>query len=161
MWKCILNLTVDPLTVDCWSSPQINSQQCWSLIASLLTINPLTVDCWSLITSLLTVDPLTVDCWSSIASLLTVDPLTVDCWSSIASLLTVDPLTVDCWSSPLESTVNSVDHRSPHCWPSVHFVENSEISVPPRHSVRSTGWPLVFTDKIANNNNVKFWCTSK
>ena len=26
----------------------------------------------------------------------------------------------------------------------VHFVENNEISVPPRHSVRSTGWPLVF-----------------
>ena len=113
---------------DCWPShcwllilpPQINSQQCWSLITSLLTVDPshcwllivnrLTVDCWSSppessqqcwssITSLLTINPLTVDCWSSIASLLTIDPLTVDCWSSITSLLTVDPLTVDCWSS--------------------------------------------------------------
>ena len=25
----------------------------------------------------------------------------------------------------------------------VHFVHNHEISVPPRHSVRSTGWSLV------------------
>ena len=25
----------------------------------------------------------------------------------------------------------------------VHFVHNHEISVPPRHSVQSTGWPLV------------------
>ena len=25
----------------------------------------------------------------------------------------------------------------------VHFVHNHEISVPPRHSVRNTGWPLV------------------
>ena len=91
---------------DCWPShcwllilpPPESSQQCWSSITSLLTINPLTVDCWSSIASLLTVDPLTVDCWSLIASLLTIDPLTVDCWSSIASLLTVNPLTVDCWS---------------------------------------------------------------
>ena len=214
MWKCISNLTVDPLTVDCWSSPPestVNSvdhwsPHCWPLTLSLLIVDHLAVDhwpshCWSSpspqnqqsavliidhftvdhwpslltgwlsIASLLTINPLTVDCWSLITSLLTVNPLTIDCWSSITSLLTVEPLTVDCWSSPPESTVNSVDHESPDCWPltlslltvdrqsphcwlltlslltvdppHVHFVENNEISVPPRHSVRSTGWPLV------------------
>ena len=112
---------------DCWPSHS------WLLIlplqnqhSTVLIIDHLTVDCqpshfWSLIASLLTVDPphQNQQCWSLITSLLTIDPLTVDCWSSITSLLTVDP-----------------SH--------VHFVENNEISVPPRHSMRSTGWPLVW-----------------
>ena len=105
----------------------INSQQCWSSIASLLSVDPLTVDCWPLPTqdevnsvdhwspqgwpltlSLLNVDCQSPHCWLSTLSLLTVDhrlphcwlltPLTVDCWSLITSLLTTDPLTVDCWS---------------------------------------------------------------
>ena len=88
-------------------------------------------------------------------------------WKCISNL-TVDPLTVDCWPShcwlliypPPRSTVNSVDRQLPHCWPltlslltvdHVHFVENNEISVPPRHSVRSTGWPLV----TRNNMNLR------
>ena len=159
MWKYISNLTVDPLTVDCWSSPpRINSQQCWSSITSLLTINCLTVDCWSLITSLLIVNPLTVDCWSLIASLLTIDPLTVDCWSSITSLLTINPLTVDCWSSiaslltvdPLTVDPPQTLYFRRFCDFPCDFVENNEISVPPRHSVRSTGWPLVFVKNSIN-----------
>ena len=38
----------------------------------------------------------------------------------------------------------------------VHFVQNCDISVPPRHSVRSTGWPLVKvkTPHIPNSWNI-------
>ena len=86
--------------IDCWSSlhwllipPRINSQQCWSSIASLLTIGPLTVDCWS--------GPPRIN--------------SEQCWSLIASLLTIDPLTVGCWS-PQDQQSTSVDHQSPHCW---------------------------------------------
>ena len=103
------------------------SCHCWSLITSLLTVDPLTVDCWLSITSLLTVDPLTVDCWSSPPGStansvdhqsphcwpLTVDHLTVDYWLSITSLLTIDPLTVDCWS--LIHPWSTVD-----CWSLIH-----------------------------------------
>ena len=96
---------------------------CWPLTLSLLTVDHQSA-------SLLTVDTLTVDCWSSPSgstvtvlicwslSLLTVDP--PHCWLLIINRLTVDsliPLTVDCWYPP-GSTVNSVDHRSPLCWPS-------------------------------------------
>ena len=102
-WSTLLTVDpggVDPLTVDCWSSPPESSQQCWLLIASLLTVDPITVDCWSLIASLLTVDPLTIDCWSSIASLLTIDPLTVDCWPSHCWLLILPPpWSQQCWLS--------------------------------------------------------------
>ena len=43
------HLTVDHWPSHCWLSipPRINSQQCWLLIASLLTIDPLTVGCRS------------------------------------------------------------------------------------------------------------------
>ena len=125
---------------DCWSSLH------WLSIppdqqATVLIIDCLTVDHWSSIASLLTINPLTVDHWSLIASLLTVNPLTVDCWSLIASLLTVDPLTVDCWSSPPGSTVNSVDHQSPHCWPltlSLLTVDRLTVDRRPSHCWLST-----------------------
>ena len=123
MWKCISNLTVDPLTVwllilppestvnsvdcqlpHCWPSTlslltvDHRSPHCWPLTLSLLTVDHWSPHYWLLILSLLTVDPPprinSQQCWSLIA-----DPLTVDCWLSITSLLTVDPLTVDCWSS--------------------------------------------------------------
>ena len=89
-WSSIASLlTIDPLTVDCWSTPpRINSQQCWSSIASLLT-----VDCWP------------SHCW------LLIHPPRINsqqCWLLIASLLTVDPLTVDCWSSPPTTDSNFV-----------------------------------------------------
>ena len=117
------HLTVDPLTVDCWSSPPgstVNSvdhwlphltqpSHCWSLIASLLTVEHWSPHCWP------------SHCWLLTLSLLTVDPLPQDQQSTV---LIIDCLTFDhwpshCWLSTLPpgSTVNSVDHQLPHYWP--------------------------------------------
>ena len=100
-WLLILSaLIVDP--------PQINSQQCWSSIASLLTIGPLTVDCWS------------APPGSTVEQCLIIDCLTVDHWPS------------HCWLLiPPGSTVNSVDHQSPHCWLSTLSLL-TVWSIPPR-----------------------------
>ena len=117
---------------------RINSQQCWSSVASLLTVDPLTVDCWSSIASLLTFNPLTVDCWSLIASLLTFNPLIVDrqpshCWLLIASLLTADSPPPP---PPPGSTVNSVDHQLPHYW--LLIVDRLTVDRRPSHCWLST-----------------------
>ena len=154
MWKCISNLTVDSPTVDCWSSPPestLNSwstdQHCWSLITSLLTIDPLTVSiimnikctlmgwqvkcspprlwtCGQCISNL-TVDPLTVDHRPSHCWLLIVNHLTVDHWPSHCWLLIVDHLTVDC--QPSHCWLLIIDCLTVDCWSSPH-----EISVPPK-----------------------------
>ena len=70
-----------PLIVDCLTVDNSQPSHCWLLIALLLTINPLTVDCWSSPpgSTVNSVDRQLPHCWSLIASLLTVDPLTVDC----------------------------------------------------------------------------------
>ena len=138
MSKCISNLTVDPLTVDCWSFPpqstvnsvDCRSPHCWPLTLSLLTVDHQSPHCWLLTLSLLTVDPP----WDQQSTVLIINHLIVDRQPSHCWLLIVDRFTVD--------------HRPSHCWSfvtfHVHFVENNEISVPSRHSVRSKGWPLVF-----------------
>ena len=110
-------MTVDPLTVDCWSSPP-QDQQSTVLIVDCLTVDHRPSHCWLLVHP----PGSSQQCWSSIASLLTVDcwpshcwllihPPRINsqqCWLLIASLLTVDPLTVDCWSSPPTTDSNFV-----------------------------------------------------
>ena len=67
-------LTLSLLTVDL-APPRINSQQCWSSIAFLLTVDPLTVDCWSAPpgSTVNSVDHRLPLCWLLTLSLLTVD----------------------------------------------------------------------------------------
>ena len=98
--------------------PRINSQQCWLSVTSLLTIDPLTVDYWSTLpgSTVNSVDCQSPHCWPSIASLLTIDPLTVDCQSAPqdqqSTVLIVNHLTVDhwpfhCWLLILPPTINT------------------------------------------------------
>ena len=144
MWKCISNLTVDPLTVDCWSSPPestVNSvdhwlPHCWLLTLSLLTVDCQSPHCWPSTLSLLTVDHLTVDhwpshCWLLIINCLTVDHqpshcwllivdcLTVDHWPSHCWLLIVNCLTVDCWPSHCWLLILPPRINSQQCWSSI------------------------------------------
>ena len=138
MWKCISNLTVDPLTVDCWSSPW-NQQStvliidhqpshCWLLIIDCLTVDHWPFHCWLLIIDCLNVDHWPSHCWLLINS---VDCLTVDCWSSHCWLLILpprinsqqcwmsitNPLTVDCWS--LIASLLTIDPLTVDCWSSI------------------------------------------
>ena len=138
MWKCISNLTVDPLTVDCWSAPPpprstVNSvdcrlSHCWPLTLSLLTVDPPqdqvnSVDCqsphcWPLTLSLLTVDPFPPQDQQS--AVLIVDCLTVDHWPCHCGLLPPPPQNqhrqlpfhmkekVACWSSPSLLLISSL-----------------------------------------------------